>query len=254
MPDRSPDPAATIDLPLPPRPLTRRVRLRAWADPHVRVWWVMAAVTLGLGLYLGASAARRWQHERWLTSLPPVTATIVRTDAETVVNRPVPPGTTMELTFTLAGVPQGVRAVQRGYKGEPMIGQSLAAYVNPDDPSDLTIRNEPQALTTALTGAIIMAVLAVLPLSAALETRARVLRAWRLGEARPAAALARQQTALAPGARAVRCAWADDGADRRVFAVYVPGRSPEAGDASETVRVLAPPGGRGRPVAVAWFE
>jgi hypothetical protein len=248
------DPAPPAAVPPPPRPLTPRVRRRAWADPRVRLWWVAAALTLGLGLYLGTSAYRTWRHETWLMSLPPVTATVVRTDLETVADRVVAPGTTMQLSFTHNGAPSGARVVQQGYAGEPKIGRTVPAHVNPDDPSDLTIRNQPLVLTTVLAGAILMAALAVLPLSAALVARARVLRTWRLGEARSAAPVGRQQTPLAPGARVVRCAWADDEADRRVFEVFVPGRSPEAADEADVVRVIAPPGKGGRPLAVAWFE
>jgi hypothetical protein len=245
------DPASPT-LPEPPRPVTARARRRAWAEPRVRLWWVIALTLLLAGIILGVSQFRRWRHDSWLMTLPPVTAKITMTDKEAIPHRPVRLGTLMEVEFPFGNGMQKAWLTLTGYTGEARTGEPIPVYVNPDDPTDLTVRNQPLSFWTAITGAIITASLAVLPLTAAVLAWLSVLRIWRTAEVRRARIVGRQQTPLAPRSRSVRCTWEEG--DRRIFDVYVPSRAPElAGDAG-TLNVLAPQNGRGRALAVAWFE
>ena len=158
----------------------------------------------------------------------------------------------MEVEFPFANGKQKVWLTLTGYIGDARTGEAIPVHVNPDDPADLTVRNQPLSFWTAVTGAIITASVAVLPLTAAVLAWLSVLRIWRIGEARTARIVGRQQTPLAPRSRSVRCTWEDG--DRRIFEVYVPSRAPELASDAETLNVLAPVNGRGRALAVAWFE
>ena len=54
---------AGASLPDPPRPLTPRVRRRAWTEPHVRFWWVLTVALLLIGAYVCGREWLVWSRE-----------------------------------------------------------------------------------------------------------------------------------------------------------------------------------------------
>jgi hypothetical protein len=117
--------------------------------------------------------------------------------------------------------------------------------------------DQPPSFLGSLAPSLAIVAVAFLPFVVSLQLRQRVLRTWCNGQVSSASIVARQQTALAPGAYAIRCAWipSDDQperkADRAVFSLFIPKtRAPAAGESS--VDVLALPRG-GKRVAVDWF-
>ena len=238
-----------------PRTLTPHVRWRAWIEPRVRFWILSATGMAFIGLALGFTQIHSAFAERRLANQPAVPAVIRRFPNEDLPNRPVPPGSPLTVEFLWNGALRQESGFLTGFKSgqAAKIGQTIFIHVDPEDPTRWTARNEEESALAALAGMLLCLGLALLPLSAALISRSRVLRTWLVGEIRPAVAMSRQQTALAPASRLVRCAWAEGG-DRRIFTVYVPARSAEASPEGETIRVLVPAGRSDRPLAVAWFE
>ena len=83
--------------------------------------------------------------------------------------------------------------------------------------------------------------------------RAKALRTWRDGAAVPALVVESRQTAVAPKSRFVRCTPADR-SDNRIVGVFVPQSAARDLRPGDALWLVFPPGGRGRPVAAAWFD
>ena len=275
-------------LPPPPRPFTPRVRRRAWAEPHVRFWWLAAAALLAAGLYMGVVAYVAWRREVWLVRNGTVVqAKVEQSAGETVAGRPISPESGVLLSFDWNGQRRQTWGVLEGQSPKEVIltKSTVPIRVDPENPDRWTYRKEPPGLMADLLGAALALALAPLALLTSVALRRGVLRTWRDGEAAEAVVVARHGTALAPRARAVRCAPTDStpeaeppegnaeesdaaageaaarGEHRgqshaqpggRVHTVYVPLRHTEAGE--DLLRVILPPRAGGRPLAAAWFE
>src|SRR5436190_23958356 len=46
-----------------PRPVTPRVRRRAWTEPHVRFWWLLTLAMLVIGVYVCGREFLTWSRE-----------------------------------------------------------------------------------------------------------------------------------------------------------------------------------------------
>jgi hypothetical protein len=241
-------------LPPPPRPLTVRVRRRAWADPLVRFWWLTGSVLLILGIYLGASIWKVWHREQWLISQPLSQAQILRTASETIANRPVKEGQPMQLQFNHRGALATAWVRLEEYDGKAIIGESIPIHVNPENPAELTLQKVPRPLGSRLVGPMCLCGFGLGGVAVAWLVRLQVLRTVRQGSQRIATRMARQQSPLAPLAHSIQCAWADPGHGRRLFTVYLPRHAPEAAGSTEHIRVIAAAGRSCRPLAAAWFE
>ena len=254
------------DPPPPPRPMLPRVRRRAWAEPTVRFWWVLAIVLLVLAPFVGAGPFRQWQKLSKLASEPPVKAKILRTDRETVNGRPVMAGAPVQIEIA-STPPRQLWGTLDGWTNGPLprIGDTIDIRVDPDDATAWAVVHKVPSMLSALATGLAIAAIAVIPLLIAFLLRSRVLKTWRLGEVREAAVVGQQQTALAPGAYAMRCVWIDDEAsgkgnrggkatpDRSIFRVFVPKRTQPAVDGDATLRVLWLRGG-GKRIALDWFN
>src|SRR5215213_829827 len=87
-------------LPPPPRPLTPRVRRRAWAEPHVRFWWLAAVALVAAGVCMVVVQYREWRREVWLVENgTPVKARIEQAGGEVVGGRPIAPGGAVLLSY-----------------------------------------------------------------------------------------------------------------------------------------------------------
>src|SRR4051812_39866056 len=102
--------AEVSNLPPPPRPTTPRIRRRAWGDPIVRAWWLLAAVLLLIGVGLITSQFNAWRHQVWLIRLgTPVMAQAVAVNDERFhagqggKGRPKPPNSPVVLEFDWNG-------------------------------------------------------------------------------------------------------------------------------------------------------
>jgi hypothetical protein len=251
-------------LPPPPRPITARVRRRAWADPPVRLWWGAALALVLLGLYLCGQQVLSWRRQVWLVEHgTEVTATVKQANNE-LFRRKQPGDASVVLAFEWQGKPYQVSGILEGRNPRDQISveDKVPIRIDPNDPDTWTARGDRPPLGVELVGGGILIGLAVLAVLPAVVLRGRVLRTWRDGPPARAVIVGRHQTALAPRARAVRCMLDEagppgeadapaesDGGERRVMTVYAPASVAWG----EELTVLVPPGG-GRPLAVAWFE
>ena len=232
-----------------PRPLTPRAARRAWTEPAVRLWWLMAvAVAVVILAYAADRLWARHVENRLVATGAAVTAKVVGTNLHATPGQTADAGEPASVAIEWDGRPMRLNGV---LTQSTRIGATLAIRVDPSDPTLWTDRTAATPLGHALfVGLLLLPIVPALAAVAAVRRRA-VARAWQLGPAAVAVVSDRRQTPVAPLSYAVRCSLRDGG-DRRLFTVYVPrgGRPPAKGD--DLWLVL--PIGRGRPVAATWFS
>ena len=238
----------------PPRELTRRVGRRAWAQPHVRFWWLIAVVLGVIALGSGILAAADWNHERRLVSEgTPINAVVQQAGDQTLAGRKQPPDTLCILRFDWQGSPHVTQAAYLAGRDEFVAPQDVVRiFVNPKDPDDWTARTSPGPIGPRLLGAEIALVAGLAALAIGWLSRARVLDVWRNGQAVESLVIEGRNTALAPLSRAVRCTPVED-ADARVFSVYVPARAGKL-ERGDRIWVLTRNGRTGGAQAALWFD
>jgi hypothetical protein len=246
--------SAAAPPPGPPRPLTPRVSRRAWAEPHVRFWWVLTLVLLGIGAYVGGSHWLAWSREvRMIRSGRVVDAEILTAGGLSSRWQQLPPDSIVTLRYEVDGKTYDQTGYLKGRTEFILVHSKVPVRVDPADPNLWTARTVPASLAQELTGALVVLPAFLALAAVSLVLRARTARVWRDGDARRAIVVESRQTALAPRSRLVRCTPADAG-DNRVVQVYVPAGAAAGLHAGDELWLLFPPGRRGRPVAAAWFE
>jgi hypothetical protein len=236
--------------------LTPRLARRAWAEPHVRLWWVTALAVLGAGLYVGAMQTADWYREvRLIRHGVPVTAKVVSVNYKDMPGNSQPGDGFVVINFELQGQQRQVTGNLSGRPASQFIkvGEKVDFKVDPNDPTVWTSRQQPAPLSGELGIPLAAAMAAAVVAAVSWMLRRRVLRSYRLGERAAARAVSRFRSALAPRLWAVRCVLIDSD-DKRIFTVYVPSRFPS--EPGEIVEIILPPkaGGNYRPIAAAWFE
>jgi len=245
------------------RDLNRRVAWRAWAEPHVRLWWVTTLVVLAAGIYVGTLQLSDWYTEaRLIRRGTPAVATVESVNEKATKGNSQPGDSPVVLRFDW----QGQSATARGHlAGRPAsnfikVGEKVNILVDPANPDPLwfneafwTSRQGPAPLSSVLGVPILVILAAAVVGAASWELRRRALRSYRFGDRASARVISRFRSALSPQLWTVRCVLID-GDDKKVFSVYVPSRFPS--QPGETVEVILPPpsGGMFRPLAAAWFE
>jgi hypothetical protein len=235
-------------IPPPPRPLTSIAARRAWTEPSVRLWWLMALAVLAM--ILAYAADRLWDRHvenRLIANGLPLAAKVLGTPDHHTPGQTADPGDAVSLTISWRGqATQVVGALTR----PSTIGNTIAIRVDSSDPRNWTDQTEPVPLANALfVGLLLLPIVPLLAAVAAVRRRG-MTETWQLGELALAVVTDRRQVPIAPLSYAVRCSL-PDGGDRRLRTVYVPpaGRLLGKGDA---LWLILPPG-RGRPVAAMWF-
>ena len=237
-----------------PRPVTPRVRRRAWSEPHVRFWWLLTAAMFVIGVYVCGREFVLWSREaRLVREGRLVEAEIIRAGGLSSRWQRLPPDTVVSLQYEVDGKQYAQDGYLKGRKDYIQVRGKVPIRVDPTDPNLWTARTEPPVLSQQLTGAaIVLPALVVLAIVSVLR-RSMTMRTWRRGQATVALTVESRQTALAPRSRLVRCTPADRG-DNRVVSVYVPQHAARELRPGDLLWLIYPPGGRGRPVAAAWFN
>ena len=250
-------PEADVDFPAPPpdapRPITPRVRRRAWAEPRVRAVALSALAASLACAYLLVSRYVEWRREAALvTQGTPVDALVTVGGTITLANKQVPPGTVVVLEYTVGGRKVTVTGTLKGRKTYITTGRTVPIRVDPEDPERWTALTEPRPMRLELIGGLIVLPFAAVLVAAALFMRWRVLSLWRDGVVTPAVVMDTRHTAVAPRTHAVRCTPVDPN-DPRLLQAYVPARlgRPQQGD---PLWLIARPAPSDRAVAAAWFE
>ena len=240
--------------PAPPRQVSARVSRRAWADPHVRFWWMAGLVLVAIGAYLLITRFLAWRRDARIVQFgAQVPAMVVEAGELTVRDKKVPGDSPVRLQYEWQGQTHEVRAASLDGRSSGefiVIGAPIPIRIDPDHPDVWTARTSPGSLPQELMGGLIALPLGVLLLVHSALARARLLNTWRTGTSERAVVLSARHTALAPRAWSVECTTADD-ADHRVFTVALP---PHA-DVRENMPLwLLFPQTRGSPVAASWFS
>jgi hypothetical protein len=248
----APAASAAALLPDPPRPVTAEVRRRAWAEPRVRLWWLVAGAVLAASVYFLGSRYYTWRQDlNVIRRGTEVQAFVYSAEGMPIPGRRRPPSVVVELQYEVGGKKYHVEGYLRGRTESFIIQTYVPIRVDPGDPTKWTARTEPESLWMQLLSGLMLLPPAAAFAAVAGWKRARVTRLWREGRAVDAVVMEARQTALAPRSRFVRCAPAE-GEDRRVFDVYVPDRAGRVAE-GDSVWVLADPGGKRRAVALPWL-
>jgi hypothetical protein len=247
-----------------PRDVSGQVSRRAWTEPRVRLFWLLALGVLLVTLYLLVVHVASWSGEqRLFKSGTQVNAIVIRAQSDihdiTLPDKTMPPDTLCTIRFDWNGKPYEPASdylAEHMERGEHIItGRPFPVRVDPTDPEKWTDRTEPPPFfSRKLIGVMIGTPIVLLLLVAAFVKHRGVLEVWRNGRATQAVVLGTGQTPVAPRARAARCTAISGGADdKRVFTVYLPvgaGRI-ENGDVLWVIR----PANKPEPAyAAAWFE
>jgi hypothetical protein len=238
----------------PPRAITPRVRRRAWVEPAVRFWWLTAMVLVLIGAWFALQGVLEWRHDvKLIREGVAVDATVYQVgEMKGIFKHPQPPDSIVTLQFSWHGKDQYTKPDRLPDRkaGEFITpGDTIPIRVNPADPTDWTSAKVAGPISGRLFGAEVALPIAALTGVFGLLKWQRMLATWRRGEAIEALVMDSRNTALALGARLVRCTPDAEG-DKRVFAVYVP-RGLAGVGRGDTIWLLTR--GRGA-VACAWFE
>jgi hypothetical protein len=235
----------------PPREITAAVSRRAWADPKVRLWWLIALAMLGIALVLATMSYRDWARlARTIESGVTVPAHIDGAAGDPRKDRAVAATDVVGITYEYKGARfQNVLGVLGSRNPPYRVGETITIHIDPNDPGNWTVRSTYPTLALAMIGPILVLPVAVICGLIALAGRRAVLKTYRDGQPVEAIVSTNRQTPLAPGSRAIQCSLTSGS---RMMEVFVPGALSQLKE-NDAVAVLIPPG-RGRPLAVAWFH
>ncbi|HEV2296089.1 MAG TPA: hypothetical protein VGR35_19750 [Tepidisphaeraceae bacterium] len=207
-----------------PRDVTPAASRRAWHEPRVHFWWIIALGLVAAAAWLAVQHLVTWNREASLIRSGTKVDAVVWLWGARVEGRPIGPEDVATLEFEWKGQPQ-VLGGQRLVREVPTFsGETIPVYVDPDNPRRWTARAAPPPLGKLMIGSAALVVVAALLAAVSVFKRRGVIATWRDGEARRAVVVETSQSALAPRSRLVRCALTDGG-DKRLIHVYVPHRA-----------------------------
>jgi len=234
--------------PTVPRDITPFVRRRAWTEPRVRAWWLLAMVLLVIAITFGLQEYLAWSKlHSAIASGVTVPTTIVRT--EEFGQRKFSSNTRMILRYEYNGKTYEPHGTLEGLDRFVTEGEVVPVHIDPNDPENWTSRNGVPSLAVAMIATILVAPVAIVAGLVAMMARAAVLKTYRTGALTPATVTVNKQTPLAPRSRAIVCTLASGG---RSIEVFVPPPLAKLAP-GESIDLLLPPRG-GRPLSAAWFE
>ncbi len=234
----------------PPREITPFVRRRAWAEPRVRGWWLLAIVLAVLGVYLGVTQYFDWSRlNRAISSGVTVPATVLAVEGDGRKGKSVSAGAPVVITYDYQGKTYQKEGTLSGMTGSARVGDAVPLHIDPADPDNWTARNIVPALGVAMTGTILVLPVAAIALLLALLARSTVLKTYEHGQAVEAIVIGNKQTPLAPRSRAITASIASGG---RTFEVVVPPALAGLAE-GESIKLILPTK-PGRPLAAAWYE
>ena len=220
----TPETASPLALPAPPRPVTGRVRFRAWVDPHVRFWWLSGAGLVVVGVWILLANYLEWHRgERLIRAGTVVQATVAEAAGVSFAGKQMPPDSRVRLQFNFNGQPREVSGYLEGRKQSDfiLIGSTVPIRIDPNHPDVWTARTEPTPLPLELIGGSIALPAGLLLLVVSFALARSRLATWTEGAPVAALVVSSRHTALAPRSWAAQCTPADE-ADKRVFGVYLP--------------------------------
>ena len=232
---------ASQALPAAPRPVTRQVLQRAWAEPSVRFWWVFALLLVLAGIGVAIEQMNAWVDEnRAFSSGVVVDAVCYEAGGARLKNRPVNASVPVEVIYEYEGKP----LKETGFLApatQPFIaGVAFPIHIDPKNPKNWTNRTEATSLVGKSFGTIVCLLTALLVFLTAQFQRWRVLRTWRLADPISAQVVGHNTSAIAPASTVIRCA-VRQGKQQIALNTFLPNRIP-APALGSTLEVLWLPG------------
>ncbi len=234
----------------PPREITPFVRRRAWAEPRVRAWWLLAIVLAVLGVYLGVTQYVDWSRlNRAIKSGVTVPATVLSVEGDGRKGKSVSAGAPVTITYDYQGKTFLKDGTLSGMTGSARVGDAVPLHIDPADPDNWTAHTQVPSLSVALTGAILVLPVAVIAMLLAVVARKTVLNTYEHGKTVEAIVTGNKQTPLAPKSRTITAAIGQGG---RAVEVVVPPALARLAE-GETIHLILPRKS-GRPLSAAWYE
>jgi hypothetical protein len=228
--------------------LTAAVKQRAWIEPSVRLWWLLALGTVAV--FLAFTGDRVWERQtesRLIHHGTMLQAVVLGNSAKNIHGQTFSPGDIVSVQFNFNG--QETTATGPIHQSVAVSNQ-IQIHVDPNDSAIWTDLTQVTPLPALLfVGMMFLPMLPVVLALGWIRWR-KIDQLWMKGEAVVAVVRERKQTPIAPLSYAIHCNLRNS-KDKRIFTVYVPstGLALEKGS---LLWVLVY--GRSRPVAAMWFQ
>jgi hypothetical protein len=223
-----------------------------WLDPRVRFWVVVAGFLFVLFAYFSVARGLEWRQDRDLIFHGTLVSATVGTAGVDRSGYVVPPATPVTLSFNFQGKPVQNEGLLEGHTARVSTGEAIQIRIDPNDPTRWTDLTEPRPLMGNLIGPLLLLPIVPIALLVAWLKRRRLIYTWTSGPCEAAVIAKKHQTALAPMAHVVKCAFRDR-EDKRLFITYLPRRF-SMHKPGDVIWLLASPHKNGPAIAAAWLE
>jgi hypothetical protein len=242
-----------------PRPLTDKARRRAWNEPSVRAWCLIALAMAAVAAWILIeqiliARTTRYRMANWtrvdaatVETIGDSSRTTYRVTPDQLVSLPV------KVTYfdLLAGTTRELIGKLEAQRQPLSPGNKIPILVDPADPKRWTDRVRPAPLFEEFLAALLLMPLPFILAGVALRRRWRVLKVWQQGELRQGTVMERRHSAVAPRSAILRCA-VEDSRDKRLLSVAVP-RSAHAFELGDRIALVTSPGA-GWAIAAMLYE
>ena len=197
------------------------VRRRIFFEPHVRFWWLAAAIlTIGAVAY-AISGLLDWRREVNLVEHGTVVQATINESGGAISHRPIAEDAAWDVKFTFNGTGYSLTGFPDVRSESHYNGDVIPIRIDPDDPTHWTNRQDPPSPASALFGIFIFLPVIIICLLLSYIRASGLRRAYVAGPAQWASAIKIGHSSLAPRSYLVSCVPAD-GQSRRIYHVYVP--------------------------------
>jgi hypothetical protein len=233
--------------PAVPRSVTGAISWRAWMEPRVRMWWIVALIVGAVFVSFVAGEMSSWMTERRIVAEgTPVKAKVTQAGDYVISSQQAYPDSTVALEYEFEKTQYNVTGRLSG-RTEGIRPQSFVDIrIDPKDPMQWTYRTTPPELSQKLLAPLLLVPAAGGIFAVAAMTRKRLLKTWMTSPAKLAVVVNIKHTALAPAAQTVMCAIPEMG-DKKLYTVFLPANLKMK--KGEVLWLLPPAQGKGPPVA-----
>jgi hypothetical protein len=238
--------------PEPPREVSAHVKNRAWNEPHVRFWRLLALAMLIVGAVFAVTSSIEWAKEVRLVKFGvPVDATIAE-KGDPLGNRHIASDVVVVVRYKYSGKDYREEGRLPVPSGNYRNGGNIELRIDPNAPDTWTNRTTlPSFFRELLAAFLLLPIFIIAALISYLWYR-RILRIWQRGRAEAVIVVDTRHTAIAPRSRVVRCT-PRDRRESVLVSVFVPQRLTQL-KTGDVIWLLAPQGKPNRAIAALVFQ